>query len=73
MKASEYAAHDALGLAALVDAGEITALEIADAAIDSIQALAPTLNAVIHEHFERARREARAPLPVVPFAECPSC
>ncbi len=62
MKTSEYASHDALGLAALVASGEISALELVETAIAAITDLNPTLNAVIHESYERARDAYRAAL-----------
>src|SRR5438094_157357 len=52
--------HDATSLAALVRAGEISPQELVDAAIARIEAVDPTLNAVIHRRFERACDEARA-------------
>jgi hypothetical protein len=36
MKTSEYASHDALGLAALIAKGEITPREVVDTAIAAI-------------------------------------
>ncbi|MDQ1496804.1 MAG: amidase, partial [Actinomycetota bacterium] len=51
--------HDATGLAALVRAGDVTPLELVDAAIERIELVDPQLNAVIHPRFERARAEAR--------------
>lgn len=71
MKTSEYASHDALGLAALVASGEISALELVETAIAAIGDLNPTLNAVIHESYERAREEARGDLPDGPFRGVP--
>jgi amidase len=71
MKPSEYASHDALGLAALVEAGEVTASELVETAIGLIEDLNPTLNAVIHESYERARREAAGSLPRGPFRGVP--
>ncbi|HEV7863618.1 MAG TPA: amidase family protein, partial [Acidimicrobiia bacterium] len=64
--------HDATGLAALVQAGDVTPLELVDAAIARIETLDPHLNAVIHRRFERARAEAAGmpaagPLAGVPF------
>ncbi len=63
---------DAVALAAAVRAGELTPLEITDAAIASIVALNPALNAVVVTDFERARAHARRvsrnlPLSGVPF------
>src|SRR5436853_1828462 len=50
--------HDATGLAALVRGGEVTPLELVEAAIARIEAVDPQLNAVIHPRFDRARDEA---------------
>jgi amidase len=50
--------HDATGLAALVRAGDVTPLELVDAAIERIELVDPQLNAVIHPRFERAQAEA---------------
>jgi amidase len=71
MKTSEYASHDALGLAALIAKGEVSPSEVVDAAITAIEELDPKLNAVIHESFERARKEASGPLPDGPFRGVP--
>lgn len=71
MKTSEYASHDALGLAALVASGEVSASELVETAITAIEELDPKLNAVIHESHERAREEARGDLPAGPFRGVP--
>ncbi|MCP5059048.1 MAG: amidase [bacterium] len=71
MKPSEYASHDALGLAALVASGEVSASELVEAAIEAIGELDPTLNAVIHQNFERAREEAMGELPDGPLRGVP--
>jgi amidase len=44
MKLDEYAAHDAVGLMALVQRGEVAANELQDCALRAIEALNPTLN-----------------------------
>jgi len=51
----ELATMDATAQAELVARGEMSASELVDAAIARIEALNPTLNAVIHTDFERAR------------------
>jgi amidase len=73
MKTEEYCDHDALGLAHLVRRGEVSAAEVCDAAIARIEALNPTLNAVIARRFDQARTEARhaAPGGDKPFAGVP--
>src|SRR5262249_48520365 len=63
MKAEEYCRQDALGLADLVRRGEVSAAEVCDAAIARIEALNPTLNAVISRRFDQARAEARRVAP----------
>jgi amidase len=56
----ELARLDAVAQAELVRRGEATPLELVDAAIARIEALNPSLNAVILPAFERARAEAAA-------------
>ena len=62
---------DASAQADLVRNGEISAAELVDLSIEQIEKLNPQVNAVIHEHFERAREEARGPLPDGPFRGVP--
>jgi amidase len=59
----ELAIMDATDQAALVRRGEATPLELVDAAIARIEAVNPQLNAVIHPLFDKAREQARGPLP----------
>lgn len=67
----EFAALDATAQAALVSSGEVSALELVDAAIHRIEQGNSVLNAVIHQRFEQARVEARAALPDGPFRGVP--
>ena len=62
---------DATAQAELVRQGEVTALELADAAIARIERLNPALNAVIHPMFEQARQTAGGDLPDGPFRGVP--
>ena len=62
---------DATAQAELVRDGELTAAELVDLSIARIEKLDPQVNAVIHEHFARAREEARGPLPDGPFRGVP--
>ena len=55
--AAELAAHDAIGQAALIAAGEITATELLDAAIARLEATR-SLNAVVTDLFDRGRAAA---------------
>lgn len=63
---------DATALAAAVSAGDVSPVELVDAAIARIEALDPTLNAVIHRRFDAARREALDPALAGPFRGVPT-
>jgi amidase len=67
----ELSTLDAMGQAALVRSGEVTALELVDAAIERIEAINPALNAVISTRYEAAREQAGRPLPDSPLAGAP--
>jgi amidase len=67
----EIAFLDATAQAELVRRGDLSPLALVEAAIARIERLNPTLNAVIHRRFERARREAAATLPAGPFRGVP--
>jgi amidase len=54
----DFATLDATGQAELVRTGQVSPLELVDAAINRVEKLNPELNAVIHPLFERARAEA---------------
>ncbi|MEX1218392.1 MAG: amidase [Acidimicrobiales bacterium] len=62
---------DATATAEFIRNGEVSPIEVVDAAIGRIEATNPILNAVIHERFEKARAEASAPLPDGPFRGVP--
>ncbi len=62
---------DASSQAELVRNGELSAAELVELSIAQIEKLNPQVNAVIHEHFDRAREEARGPLPDGPFRGVP--
>ena len=68
---SDFAQLDATAQADLVQSGEVRPLDLVDAAIARIKAINPTLNAVIHERFEKARNEAEGALPDGPFRGVP--
>ena len=63
--------HDALSLAALVKKGEVTPLELTEAAIQRIEKINPHLNAVIYKFYDEARRVAKSNLPDGPFKGVP--
>ena len=51
----EYASHDAVGLAALIRNGDVSAAEVLDAAIARTEAVDPLINAVVLKHYNLAR------------------
>jgi amidase len=71
MSSSSVLALDASGQAELVRNGELSAAELVDLAIAQVEKTNPQVNAVIHEHFDRARAEARGQLPDGPFRGVP--
>jgi amidase len=62
---------DAIGQAELVRRGEVSALDLVDAAIARIESLNPRLNAVSQPLFDGAREAAKRPLPEGPLAGVP--
>ena len=67
----DLARHDATAQAGLVRSGELSPLDLVDAAIERIERVDPKVNAVVIRLFERARADALAvpadtPLPGVP-------
>ena len=66
-----YEDHDALGLAALIAAGEVSADAVLTAALSRVEARNPALNAVIHRMDDEARQAVAAGLPAGPFSGVP--
>jgi amidase len=62
---------DATGQAELVRKREVKAIELVDAAIERVERLNPTLNAVVTPMYEQARAAAKAKLPEGPFTGVP--
>lgn len=67
----DYSEHDGVSLAALVAKGEVTPLELVDAAIARIERHNGTLNAVVYTAFDEARAAAKGPLPDGSFKGVP--
>ncbi len=67
----EYGSFDAVGLAELVEQGEVRPLELVEAAALRIDEINPAINAVIWDRLDTARREATAADQVGPFAGVP--
>jgi amidase len=60
---ADYAKYDGVGLADLVARGEVSAAELLEAAIAVVERLNPTLNAVVHKHYDAARAAIATGLP----------
>lgn len=71
MAFTEYADHDGLSLGELVKKGEVTPLELVDAAIERTEKHNGTLNAVVYSAFDEARAAAKGKLPDGPFKGVP--
>ena len=69
MELSDYAAHDAVGIAGLVRSGEVSAAEVEDAARRAIDAVGPALGATVGSLVEPALgASSDGALGGVPFA-----
>ena len=68
---NDYDDYDAVGLASLVAAGEVHALELIEAAIQRVRRANPAVNAVIWDRSHEARSEAAAADQAGPFAGVP--
>jgi len=68
---SDYADYDALGLAALVARGEVSAEELLDEAVERLERLNPVLNAVVIPMVDQARATLRVGLPQGPLTGVP--
>lgn len=67
----EYSQYDAIGLAQLIKAGDVSAKEALEAAIEQANRLNPKLNAIIHRFDERAYQAAAQGLPDGVFTGVP--
>ena len=68
---AEYESYDALGLAELVRAGEVSATEVLEAAIARVEARNPAVNAVVTKLYDHAAQAIEAGLPEGPFTGVP--
>jgi amidase/6-aminohexanoate-cyclic-dimer hydrolase len=68
---SDYLRRDGIGLAALVDKGEVTPEELLECALSRTAQLNPKLGAVVIHHAEYARQQIRDGLPFGPFRGVP--
>ena len=68
---NDYDRHDALGLAALIRAGAVSAAEVLEEALARADALNPRINAVVRRLDDRARLTVADGVPDGPFAGVP--
>jgi GTP-binding protein len=68
---TDLATLDATAQADLVQRGDASPIDLVDAAIARIEALDPSVGALVDTRFERARDEARGTLPDGPFRGVP--
>ena len=71
LSAEEYNRHDAVGLAALVATGEVTAAEVLQESTARIEATERPLNGVVATCFDDAHRNVDALLPTGPLTGVP--
>lgn len=71
MKFQDYEKYDALGLAELIRKREVSAAEVADCALERLDARNGVLNAATGVFEDAARARAKEPLPDTPLAGVP--
>ncbi|NWH07741.1 MAG: amidase [Alphaproteobacteria bacterium] len=71
MTHKDYTAHDAVGLAGLIARKDVSAAELLDTAIARMEAVNPSINAVVLQHRDLARKAIADGLPRGPFAGVP--
>ena len=67
----EFVKYDGMGQAELVRSGQVSSLELVEAAIKRIEKLNPALNAVVHKMYDQGREAAQGALPDGPFKGVP--
>ncbi|MGI9509154.1 MAG: amidase [Geminicoccaceae bacterium] len=68
---SDYEAYDGLGLADLVARGEVTSAELLETAIERLEQVNPSLNAVVNLAVDKAEETIERGLPRGPFSGVP--
>ena len=71
MSFAEYSEYDGLGLAELVNKGEVTPADLVEAAIERTERHNGALNAVVYKAYDEARATAKSDLPNGPFRGVP--
>lgn len=68
---NDYSNYDGLGLAELVNAGEVSSSEVADAVFAAIEHVNPSLNAIVRTMHDDVQRALSNGLPKGPFTGVP--
>jgi amidase len=71
MNQSDYQAHDAVGLAELIAAGEVSATQVVTAALARLEAVNPRINAVVLDLGEQALASVKEGAPAGPLGGVP--
>jgi len=71
MNPNEYTQFDGIALAEIIKKGEVSPLEVTEAAISVVEQLNEKLNAVVMTNFDNARRYAQAELGDTPLSGVP--
>lgn len=71
MNFADYETHDALGLAGLVAAGEVTPTELLEASIEHLEAVNPSINAIAHLAVDAAMSTIKDGVTAGPFSGVP--
>ena len=67
----EFVKYDGMGQAELVRSGQVSSLELVEAAIARVEKFNPALNAVVHKLYDEGRATAQGDLPDGPFKGVP--
>ena len=67
----EFVKYDGIGQAELVRSGQVSSLELVEAAIARVEKFNPALNAVVHKLYDEGRATAQGELPDGPFKGVP--
>jgi amidase len=71
MIVDDYEHFDGLGLAELVNTGQVSAQELLNAAIERVERCNPAINAVVNRLFDEAKAAIASGLPCGPFTGVP--
>ena len=71
MRFEEYRTHDATSLAGLVAKREVDPREVLETAIARAEQINPSINAIVHQQYDQARKAVATGLPDGPLKGVP--